>query len=408
MVDIQPIKKKLFYIYEKNQQHLFSLWYRGYPDFILKSRCRTVRDEIPVFCFHSVQPARFEEQMDYLTANGYRTITCDQLYEYIMGDRPIPERTIMLTFDDGLSTLWSVAYPLLKKYSLTAVCFIVPGIVEDDVPKKGSSESLCTWREIKEMHEDGVIDFQSHTLYHHRVFTSSKLIDFYNPKFDVGFYNTNIPLYLKNDKDEVERKMEFGTPIYAYMPRMAGKNRFFDDEGLRRASIEFVRNRGEGLFFKRQNWHRELMSFVKNYRKENNIPLNYESNKEKSESIYQDLLQSRRLIEDKLTDKQVRHLCYPWFMGSVLAVELSKKAGYLTNFWGTLKNKNTNRPQDDPFKIVRLKDDYIFRLPGKGRRSFKRIIKEIFGLNVRNIYQRFFLTCTTVRKSPERIMNYSF
>ena len=65
----------------------------------------------------------------------------------------------------------------------------------------------------------------------------------------------------------------------------------------------------------------------------------------------------------------MRHLAYPWTRGSALSLQLSKDAGYITNFWGCLPDNRLNTPGTDPFRICRVKDDYIFRLPGTTRWS---------------------------------------
>jgi hypothetical protein len=56
-----------------------------------------------------------------------------------------------------------------------------------------------------------------------------------------------------------------------------------------------------------------------------------------------------------------------------LAQALSPEAGYLTSFGAEAAGRNSNRVGDSPFGIPRVKDDYIFRLPGEGRRPLLEI-----------------------------------
>jgi hypothetical protein len=73
-------------------------------------------------------------------------------------------------------------------------------------------------------------------------------------------------------------------------------------------------------------------------------------------------------------------------------MELSKKAGYLTNFWGIDKERRTrNRVGDDPYKISRfLSDEYIFRLPGEGRKTLRKIMEEKFLHNYNGFIKKVF------------------
>jgi len=76
--------------------------------------------------------------------------------------------------------------------------------------------------------------------------------------------------------------------------------------------------------------------------------------------------------------KVVRHISFPWGAGSKIAVKLLKKGGYVSAYWRISPHRSVNKPGDDPFRIVRLKHDYIYRLPGRGRKS----LPEIFGFKL--------------------------
>lgn len=72
-----------------------------------------------------------------------------------------------------------------------------------------------------------------------------------------------------------------------------------------------------------------------------------ETDEEREKAIFEDL-ESKSIIEQHLEGKVVRHLCYPWWEGSELALNLSKKAGNVSNFWGCLPNRRINKVGDDP------------------------------------------------------------
>ena len=67
----------------------------------------------------------FDKQMEYLSDNGYYTPTWRELADYIDGTKILPEKSIILTFDDGASSFFSLAYPVLVKYQIQATSFIV-------------------------------------------------------------------------------------------------------------------------------------------------------------------------------------------------------------------------------------------------------------------------------------------
>jgi len=241
------------------------------------------------------------------------------------------------------------------------------------------------------MHENKTIDFQSHTMYHSLIYTSPEIEDFVNPSFDYHKMNFNVPLFLDNGMEMISRKAELGMPIYENAPRFSGKNRYFDDAGIRKLCIEHVKHNGGVGFFKKPFWRKKLNDIVSEYRKMHVTTGYYESEQEKEEKLYTDLLESKKTIERKLPRKIVSHLGYPWWVGSDLAIEISKKAGYRTNFWGVIEERRTtNRAGDDPYRISRLLgDECIFRLPGKGRKSLRKIMKEKFIINYMRLMKGF-------------------
>ena len=388
------IFNKLKLSYQKNFPEIIALQKKNYPEFILERNPITLRDEIPVFTFHAVNPVRFEEQLQFLHLNNYQTLSGDELYESITGLKPIPERGIVLTFDDGWRNLYSVAYPLLKKYKMKAICFLISGLITSDTSYKENilgergidSEILCRWKEVKEMHEDGTIDFQSHSMYHNRIFIADKVEDFFYPNYNSFAYNLNIPVTHSNDIENISRELKLGTPIYKHASKFSGRRRYFDDQELRKKCIDFVELNGGKNFFRDIKWRKKLFKIVQSYKTNSENRSHFENEEKYRDSLFFDFLESKRIIESKLPGKKVNHFCYPWWEGSEAAVEASKKAGYLTNFWGVIPNKRTNKQGTNPFKISRiLTDEFIFRLPGKDRKTILTIYREKFSAN----YNRF-------------------
>ena len=102
--------------------------------------------------------ADFDAQMKYLADSGCVTITPDELYAGLNGEIELPEKPVLITFDDGYIDNYTNAFPILKKYGLRATIFIIPAFTS-------SNPAYMTWEQLKEM-EAGGITIESHTFHH--------------------------------------------------------------------------------------------------------------------------------------------------------------------------------------------------------------------------------------------------
>ena len=74
----------------------------GYPSFIYRGRCPDLEaGYVPVFAFHSIDPADFDRKLRYLDANGYATVLVDEVTSAMAGKGTLPSRPVALTIDDG-------------------------------------------------------------------------------------------------------------------------------------------------------------------------------------------------------------------------------------------------------------------------------------------------------------------
>jgi peptidoglycan/xylan/chitin deacetylase (PgdA/CDA1 family) len=93
----------------------------------------------------SVTPERFESHLAYLRDNGYHVVSLDDLLYAMTRGNPLPEKPVILTFDDGYEDNYTNAFPLLKKYGMAAHFFIITDLVNE------SRAGYMTWPQIEEM-----------------------------------------------------------------------------------------------------------------------------------------------------------------------------------------------------------------------------------------------------------------
>lgn len=119
----------------------------------------------------SLGPDRFEEQMKYLKDNGYTTITLDTLYPALKNQVTLPNKTLILTFDDGYMDFYYNAYPILQKYGMKATVFIPTALMNQGY--------YLTWEQIKDMSSSGLITYGAHGVNHYHMTTlSAESLDF--------------------------------------------------------------------------------------------------------------------------------------------------------------------------------------------------------------------------------------
>ena len=106
----------------------------------------------------STSPDDFRQQMDYLDQHRYHPITLTELRAYLAGSRTLPDRPVVLTFDDGYLDLYTQAFPVLKHYHFKAVAYIVAGFLD-------RTTTNVTPAQVREMDTYG-IEIGAHTVSH--------------------------------------------------------------------------------------------------------------------------------------------------------------------------------------------------------------------------------------------------
>jgi peptidoglycan/xylan/chitin deacetylase (PgdA/CDA1 family) len=129
--------------------------------------------QVIIFCYHrlvdkirypgtEITPAAFEEQMKKLKDSGITVISMQDLLAWKRGEKSIPPRSAIVTFDDGWKSQYDVAWPIMKKYGYPFTMFIYTEGVRGG--SLGGGEAI-TWEQLADMRDNGV-DIEGHSSTH--------------------------------------------------------------------------------------------------------------------------------------------------------------------------------------------------------------------------------------------------
>ncbi|MEA1619943.1 poly-beta-1,6-N-acetyl-D-glucosamine N-deacetylase PgaB [Erythrobacter sp. T5W1-R] len=113
---------------------------------------------------------------DFLVADGWTAVSLDQVAAARAGGAPLPDKAVLLTFDDGYRSMYERVYPLLLAYRMPAVAAVVTSWL--DVPANGVVDyggkpmprsAFLTWDEVRQMQASGLVEIASHSHDLHRV-----------------------------------------------------------------------------------------------------------------------------------------------------------------------------------------------------------------------------------------------
>lgn len=157
-------------------------------------------DVVPVLMHHhvsptpgmiTVSPENFESQIAWLAREGWTAIGLDDLSGFMAG-QPVPQKSVVITFDDGYLDNWVYAHPILQRYGMRAVLFQVTGWTHDgplrphagqgqalpEIPEHHACENMALaghgdpviarWSELQAMVAAGTFEIHSHTHTHTR------------------------------------------------------------------------------------------------------------------------------------------------------------------------------------------------------------------------------------------------
>jgi peptidoglycan/xylan/chitin deacetylase (PgdA/CDA1 family) len=133
--------------------------------------------ELPIIMYHSIlartgaqgtfvlAPWELEADLKYLSEHGYETVSVRQLIDYTEGGGELPEKPVLLSFDDGCLNNLTYAVPLLEKYGMCAVFSVVGEYTEmfSVKPDPNPNYAYLSWEEISALIDTGRAEIANHT-----------------------------------------------------------------------------------------------------------------------------------------------------------------------------------------------------------------------------------------------------
>ena len=143
-------------------------WVQGH---FLTLAYHDVEDEDPDQGFLSVRTDRLVDQLNWLRENGYQAVSVDQILAARQpGGKPLPERAVLLTFDDGYRSFLTRVLPILKAYGWPAVLAPVGTWMDTPADRKvdfGGNmqprDRFLDWNDVREISRSGLVEIAAHT-----------------------------------------------------------------------------------------------------------------------------------------------------------------------------------------------------------------------------------------------------
>ena len=148
--------------------------------------------QVPILMYHFLstdnkKPNRwkimvneFESDLKALKSEGFESIFIQDLIDFVYFNKPLPEKPVIISFDDGASDFYRHGFPLLKEYDMKAVMAIIGSQTdkysEDTEANKYPVPNL-TWTQLREMKDSGLLEVQSHSYNMHKDIGSIKRRD---------------------------------------------------------------------------------------------------------------------------------------------------------------------------------------------------------------------------------------
>ena len=113
-----------------------------------------------------IRVEQFESDLIALKNEGFEAVFIQDLINFVYNGAPLPERPIVVSFDDGASDFYTLAFPLLKEHNTKAVMAIIGSTTDkfsEDTEQNRYFKSNMNWEQIRELKDSGLVEIQSHS-----------------------------------------------------------------------------------------------------------------------------------------------------------------------------------------------------------------------------------------------------
>lgn len=322
--------------------------------------------EIPVFIFHDVAAESFARQLEFLRANGYRTLPLEEFLALSARKAgPRRGRHVLLTFDDARLNFHQTAFPVLRAYRAHATLF-APTLWMDGVPQAGG-ERFMSWGQLAECAASGLVDVASHAHRHALVFTSGRLAGFATPRLLARYHLHDWPLRHEEDGDRLGRPAP-GTPLYRAAPLLSARRRYLENPALRAACTALVARAGGPDFFSRPDAYPRLLRLHRSLAAAH--PGSFADDAQFTALVASEFELSCAAFAAHLGFTP-RAFAYPWALGSELSLQLARRFGMRAVFGVATdfgRARAIARAQGEPVPAFgRHKGEWLELLPGRNR-----------------------------------------
>lgn len=150
---------------------------------VSETAVRTDGIKVPILMYHSIlkdparsgkfviTPAELEDDLKYLKRCGYTAVFIRDLSDYVESGTPLPDKPVVISFDDGYYNNYLYAVPLMKQYEMKMVLSPVGAYTDryTEMKDENAYYAHVTWDEISEMSKSGLVEIQNHSYNMHTI-----------------------------------------------------------------------------------------------------------------------------------------------------------------------------------------------------------------------------------------------